>query len=65
MGNFAPSRRDNELRVEKLFLRKELKAKLDSGKDIDLEDFTGLFWHMSPAKLNKYICLLLRELIKF
>ena len=64
MGNFAPSRRDKELRVEKLFLMQELADKLDSGKDIGLEDFTALFWHMSPAKLNRYTCLFLRELIR-
>ena len=64
MGSFAPSRRDKELRVEKLFLRVELADKLDSGKGIALEDFTALFWHMSPAKLNKYTCLFLRELVR-
>jgi hypothetical protein len=64
MGNFAPSRRDKELWVEKLFLRVELADKLDSGKDIGLEDFTALFWHMGTAKLNKYACLFLRELIR-
>ena len=64
MGCFAPSRREKELRVEKLFLRRGLADKLDSGMEISLEDFTALFWHMSPAKLNKYTCLFLRELAR-
>lgn len=65
MGNFAPSNRDNELRVEKLFLRKGLKNKLDSGSTLDLEDFMGVFWHMGPAGLTEHTQYFLSELIRY
>jgi hypothetical protein len=64
MGNFAPSNRDNELRIEKLFLRKELKAKLDSGVPLVLDDFMGFFWHMGPADLTEHTRYFLKELIR-
>ena len=65
MGNFAPNNCEKELRVEKLFLRKELKKKLDSGLPLDLEDFMGVFWHMGPAGLTEHTQLFLRELIQY
>ena len=65
MGNFAPNNREKELRVEKLFLRKGLKKKLDSGSRLDLEDFMGVFWHMGPAGLTEHTQYLLNELIRY
>jgi len=62
MGNFAPSNRDNELRVEKLYLLADLAEKLDVGT-VTLEDYIGLFWQFLPERVE---CtrILLQDLIK-
>jgi len=62
MGNFAPSNRDNELRVEKLYLLARLAEKLDSGT-VSLEDYIGLFWQFSPERA-KHARVFLEGLIK-
>jgi len=49
MGKHAPSNRENELRVEKLYLLAGLAGKLDSGK-VSLGDYIGLFWQFSPER---------------
>lgn len=65
MGRNAPSNRENELRIEKLFLRKELKEKIDSSSPLVLDDFMVLFWHMGPAGLTEHTLVFLRELIRY
>jgi hypothetical protein len=62
MGQFAPSNRENELRVEKLYLLAGLAEKLDSGK-VGLEDYIGLFWQFSPERA-KHTQIFLEALIQ-
>lgn len=62
MGNFAPSNRDNELRIEKLYLLADLAEKLDKG-EIDLGDYVGFFWQNSPERA-KHTQIFLEDLIK-
>lgn len=62
MGNFAPSNRENELRVEKLYLLSDLADKLDSGQ-VGLEDYIGLFWQFSPERA-KHTRVFLEGLIR-
>jgi len=62
MGNFAPSNRENELRVEKLYLLPSLAEKLDAGT-ISLEDYIGIFWQFSPERA-KHARILLEDIIQ-
>ena len=62
MGKFAPSNRENELRVEKLYLLAGLADKLDS-RHVGLEDYIGLFWQFSPERA-KHTQVFLEGLIK-
>ena len=62
MGYFAPSNRDNELRVEKLYLLADLAEKLDNG-ELELGDYVGLFWQNSPERA-KHTQIFLEDLIK-
>jgi len=51
MGNFAPSNRENELRVEKLFLMSDFADKLEHGT-VSLDDYMGFFWQFCPERLK-------------
>ncbi len=62
MGKFAPSNRQNELRVEKLYLLADLAERLDSGI-LSLEDYVGLFWQFSPERA-KHTPIFLEDLIR-
>jgi hypothetical protein len=62
MGSFAPSNRENELRVEKLYLLAGLAEKLDSGS-VEIDDYIGLFWQFSPERA-KHTRVFLEGLIK-
>ena len=62
MGNFAPSIRENELRVEKLYLLSDLAEKLDS-REISLEDYVGFFWQFCPARME-HTRIFLEDLIR-
>ena len=63
MGSFAPSNRDNELRVEKLFLRKGLTEDLGSGKLLGLESFVSFLWHSHPNQVSVLTVEFLADLI--
>jgi len=62
MGRFAPSNRENELRIEKLYLLAGLAEKLDSG-EISLMEYVGLFWQFSPERA-KHTQIFLEGLIQ-
>lgn len=63
MGSFAPSNRDNELRVEKLFLRKGLAEDLGSGKLLGLEAFVSFLWHSHPNQVSDITVEFLTDLL--
>jgi hypothetical protein len=65
MGKHAPSNRDNELRIEKLFLRRGLVEKLKSGRLLRLEDFVSFVWHTHPNYVSNITLDFLRELIAY
>ena len=65
MGRFAPSNRDNELRVEKLFLRRGLVERLDSDGLLGLEDFVSFLWHVHPSYVSDITLVFLRELLAY
>jgi len=65
MGKNAPSDRNRELRVEKLFLRRDLVEKLDSGRLLGLEDFVSFMWHMHPSYVSDISATFLRELLEY
>jgi len=62
MGSFAPSNREKELRVEKLYLLAGLADKLDSGV-VSLGEYIGLFWQFCPER-TEHTRVLLRDLIR-
>lgn len=62
MGKHAPSNRENELRVEKLYLLSGLADKLDSGA-ASLEDYIGLFWQFCPERAE-HTRIFLKDLIR-
>ncbi|VVB54968.1 Uncharacterised protein [uncultured archaeon] len=65
MGKHAPSNRDNELRVEKLFFRKGLTEKFDSGELVDLGGFVSFLWHDHPSYVSDICLMFLRELVAY
>ena len=65
MGKHAPSNRDAELRVEKLFLRKSLVGKFRSGRLLGLEDFVSFLWHFHPNYVSEVTLKFLGELIAY
>lgn len=65
MGKNAPSDRNRELRVEKLFLRRDLVEKLDSGRLLGLEDFVSFMWHMHPSYVSEINVTFLKELLEY
>jgi hypothetical protein len=65
MSKHAPSNRETELRVEKLFFRKGLVEKLESGQIIGLADFVSFIWHSHPSYVSDITSRFLSELIAY
>jgi len=65
MGKSPPNSRENELRVEKLFLRKDLVAEFDRGRLLNLDDFVSFIWHEHPSYVSDISLKFLRELIAY
>ena len=63
MGNFAPSKRDNELRVEKLYLMCDLAERLDEREFLSLDEYLGFFWQFCPARVE-HAKVFIEELVK-
>ena len=61
----APNSRENELRVEKLFLRRDLVKEFDSKRLLDLEGFISFIWHENPSYVSDISQKFLRELITY
>ena len=62
MGNFAPSNRENELRVEKLYFLADFAEKVDSGR-VSIEDYVGFFWQFCPSRME-HTKVFLEDLIR-
>jgi len=65
MERSPPNSRDNELRVEKLFFRKNLAQKFDSGRLLDLDEFVSFVWHCHPSYVSDVSLAFLRELLAY
>jgi len=65
MTGHAPTDRNKELRIEKLFLRRGLVDKLESGELLDLEDFVSFLWHYHPNYVSDITSRFLGELIAY
>ena len=65
MERSPPNSRDNELRVEKLFFRKDLAQKFDSGKLLDLGEFVSFVWHCHPSYVSDISLAFLKELLAY
>ena len=63
MGNFPPSNRDNELRLEKLYLMPDIARRLDSGVLLSLDDFLDFFWQGCPGRVE-HAKVFLMELVR-
>jgi len=65
MGKDAPNSRENELRVEKLFLRRNLVGKFYSGGLLNLDEFVSFIWHEHPSYVSDISLKFLRELVAY
>lgn len=65
MSKNAPSNRVNELRIEKLFLRRGLVEKFESKRLLGLEDFVSFIWHNHPNYVSEITLEFLKELIVY
>ena len=65
MGRNAPNNRDAELRIEKLFFRRGLVEKFESGRLLGLEDFVSFVWHNHPNFVSDRTEKFLSELIAY